>query len=104
MARALRKLSPNSALFRRRARGESLRNLARDYDVEHTSLSRYFRTEQGARRLRQAEQELEAKRARPESPPPPEPDPEPPRSTRCGGGVMGRDPSRHLATTYGIVG
>jgi hypothetical protein len=62
MARALRKLSPDSALFRRRARGESLRNLARDYDVEHTSLSRYFRTEQGARSLRQAEQELEAKR------------------------------------------
>jgi hypothetical protein len=82
MARALRKLSPDSALFRRRARGESLRNLARDYDVEHTSLSRYFRTEQGARRLRQAEQELEAKRAQRELPPPLEPDPEPPRSTR----------------------
>jgi len=62
--RALRKLSPDPALFRRRAAGESLRALAREYDVAHTSLSRDFATEEGARRLLEAAQELAAERAR----------------------------------------
>jgi hypothetical protein len=70
MARALRKLSPDSALFCRRAREESLRDLAPDYGVVHTSLSRYFATGEGARRLLQAKQELAAERMRPEAGPP----------------------------------
>jgi hypothetical protein len=40
--RQRRLLVPDSELFRRRAAGETLRALACDYDVEHTTLSRYF--------------------------------------------------------------
>jgi hypothetical protein len=38
----LRRLVPDAALLRRRAAGESLRQLAPDYGVAHTTLSRYF--------------------------------------------------------------
>ena len=39
----LRRLVADSELIRRRAAGESLRQLARDYRVAHTTLGRYFR-------------------------------------------------------------
>jgi hypothetical protein len=38
----LRRLVPDLALLRRRAAGESLRRLARDYGVAHTTLARWF--------------------------------------------------------------
>jgi hypothetical protein len=39
----LRRLAPDTELIRRRAAGEPLRELAEDYGVSHTSLSRFFR-------------------------------------------------------------
>jgi hypothetical protein len=39
----LRRLVPDPALLHRHAAGESLRMLARDYYVAHTTLARYFR-------------------------------------------------------------
>src|SRR5207302_8462349 len=41
--RRLRRLVPDEALFDRRVAGESLRVLARDYGVEHSTLSDFFR-------------------------------------------------------------
>jgi hypothetical protein len=38
----LRRLVPDDELVRRRAAGEPLRALARDYGIAHTTLSRYF--------------------------------------------------------------
>jgi hypothetical protein len=38
----LRRLAPDGELVRRRAAGEPLRTLARDYGIAHTTLSRYF--------------------------------------------------------------
>jgi hypothetical protein len=38
----LRRLRPDAPLMRRRAAGEPLRRLARDYGVSHTTLSRWF--------------------------------------------------------------
>jgi hypothetical protein len=49
-------LSPDPALFRRRAAGETLRELARDYGVSHTSLSRYFARPQAVKELKRAAQ------------------------------------------------
>jgi hypothetical protein len=51
-----RRLSPDPALFRRRAAGETLRELARDYGVSHTSLSRYFARPQAVKELKRAAQ------------------------------------------------
>jgi hypothetical protein len=51
----LRRLAPDADLLRRRASGESLRDLASDYAVCHTSLSRYFRRPEIAKRLRSEE-------------------------------------------------
>ena len=48
----LRRLLPDPALIRRRAAGETLRPLARDYQVAHTTLARYFRRPEVARQLR----------------------------------------------------
>jgi hypothetical protein len=58
LPRRLRKLSPDEALFRRRAAGETLRELASDYGVSHTSLSRYFKRPEAVRELKRAEQLL----------------------------------------------
>lgn len=58
--RRLRKLVPDAELIRRRAAGEPLRELAADYDVSHTTLSRFFERPEVARELRQARQELRA--------------------------------------------
>ena len=41
-------------LLRRRAAGESLRGIAADYGVAHTTLHRYFQRPEVARQLRQA--------------------------------------------------
>lgn len=45
--RRLRRLVPDEALFDRRVAGESLRVLARDYGVEHSTLSDFFRRPDG---------------------------------------------------------
>jgi hypothetical protein len=58
--RRLRKLVPDAELIRRRAADEPLRTLASDYNVEHTTLSRFFERPDVARQLRQAQQELRA--------------------------------------------
>lgn len=48
----LRRLLPDLELVRRRAAGESLRQLAAEYDVAHTTLGRWFARPQVARQLR----------------------------------------------------
>jgi len=64
--RRLRRLRPDGELFRRRAAGETLRSIAPDYGVEHSTLSRYFRrpaaraeVERAARLLRAERREAE---------------------------------------------
>jgi hypothetical protein len=53
--RRLRRLQPDAELIRRRAAGETLRQLATDYGVWHTTLGRYFARPQVARQLKQAQ-------------------------------------------------
>lgn len=60
--RRLRRLRPDAELIRRRAAGEPLRELAGDYDVSHTTLSRYFRRPGVSKQLKQAEQLARAER------------------------------------------
>jgi hypothetical protein len=48
----LRRLFPDRELLRRRAAGETLRVLAREYGVAHTTLGRYFARPEVARKLR----------------------------------------------------
>jgi hypothetical protein len=55
--RRLRKLAPDTELIRRRAADEPLRELAADYHVSHTTLSRFFERPDVASQLRQARQE-----------------------------------------------
>lgn len=52
----LRRLQADAELISRRAAGETLRSLARGYDVSHTTLGRYFKRPQVAIELRRAEQ------------------------------------------------
>jgi len=54
--RRLRRLVPDAELVRRRAAGETLRALAADYGVAHTTLGRYFARPELARQLREAGQ------------------------------------------------
>jgi len=58
----VRKLQPDDALLRRRAAGEPLRDLARDYGVRHTTLSRYFRQPEVFKQLKRADQLNRAER------------------------------------------
>jgi hypothetical protein len=58
--RRLRKLVPDAELIRRRAADEPLRELAADYDVSHTTLSRFFERPDVASQLRQTRRELRA--------------------------------------------
>jgi hypothetical protein len=63
--RRLRRLVPDADLFRRRAAGEPLRELASDYGVAHTTLSRFFERPDVAKELKQAvQQRRDADRAR----------------------------------------
>jgi hypothetical protein len=48
----LRRLKPDPDLISRRAAGEPLRQLAADYGVSHTTLSRYFRRNEAKNLLR----------------------------------------------------
>jgi hypothetical protein len=58
----LRRLVADMQLLRRRAAGEPLRALARDYEVAHTTLVRFFARPQIKHQLRQTVQELRAER------------------------------------------
>ena len=60
----LRRLAPDAELVRRRAAGETLRSLAADYGVAHTTLSRYFRRPQVAKQLNDAGRRRRGKGAR----------------------------------------
>lgn len=62
--RRLRRLVPDEALFDRRVAGESLRALARDYGVEHSTLMDFFRRPDGVLGLEEARRRLrEVRRA-----------------------------------------
>jgi len=61
--RRLRKLVPDAELIRRRAAGEPLRELASDYDVEHTTLGRYFKRPEVAKQLRAEQRAAAARRS-----------------------------------------
>jgi hypothetical protein len=58
--RRLRKLVPDAELIRRRAAGASLRELAVDFDVAHTTLVRYFKRADVAKQLKQVRTQLRA--------------------------------------------
>ena len=57
-----RRLVPDAALIRRRAAGEPLRQLAHDYQVNHTTLSRYFARTEIDRQLQHTRRQLRAQR------------------------------------------
>lgn len=56
-----RRLNPDAALIRRRAAGEPLRQLAHDYHVDHTTLSRYFARTDVKRQLQHTRRQLRAR-------------------------------------------
>jgi hypothetical protein len=56
----LRRLVPDEALFRRRAGGEPLRDLAPDYGVWHTTLGRFFARPEAARELKRMQRLIRA--------------------------------------------
>jgi hypothetical protein len=56
----LRRLVPDRELVRRRAQGETLRRLACDYGVAHTTLSRWFKRPVVAKQLKQASRQPRA--------------------------------------------
>jgi multidrug efflux pump subunit AcrA (membrane-fusion protein) len=58
--RRLRRLVPDAELIRRRAAGETLRELASEYDVAHTTLGRYFERPEVRKQLKQASEQLRA--------------------------------------------
>jgi len=58
----LRRLVPDAELVRRRAAGETLRALAADYGVAHTTLGRYFARAEVVRQLREAERSVRVER------------------------------------------
>ena len=60
--RRLRRLVVDAELIRRRAAGEPLRALARDYGVAHSTLSRYFARPELVQELQQARRQLRAER------------------------------------------
>jgi hypothetical protein len=57
-----RRLVPDAVLIRRRAAGEPLRQLAHDYQVNHTTLSRYFARTEINRQLQHTRRQLRAQR------------------------------------------
>jgi hypothetical protein len=60
----LRRLAPDDDLIRRRAAGETLRRLAGDYAVSHTTVCRYFARPQIAKELRTQQEALRDRRQR----------------------------------------
>ena len=60
--RCLRRLVVDGELLRRRAAGETLRGLAVDYGVAHTTLARYFARPAVGKQLREAERLLQRER------------------------------------------
>jgi hypothetical protein len=54
--RRLRQLTPDAELIHRRAAGETFRELAPNYGVSHTTLSRYFARPEVGNQLKRAEQ------------------------------------------------
>jgi hypothetical protein len=58
--RRLRRLVPDANLIRRRAAGDSLRALALEYGVTHTTLLRYFDRPDVAQQLKLSERQLRA--------------------------------------------
>jgi hypothetical protein len=54
----LRRLVPDPELVRRRAAGETLRRLATDYGVAHTTLGRWFDRPEVARQLHELQRRL----------------------------------------------
>jgi hypothetical protein len=62
-----RRLTPDPQLLRRRAAGEPLRTLARDYSVAHSTLSRFFARPEISKQLRHTLKQLRAeqRQARP---------------------------------------
>jgi hypothetical protein len=56
--RRLRRLVPDSELIRRRAAGESLRELESDYGLVHTTLGDYFQRPEVMQELREAARQL----------------------------------------------
>lgn len=61
-SRRLRRLVADAELVRRRAAGETLRALASDYGVTHTTLGRYFARPEVTKQLREARRQLLAER------------------------------------------
>jgi lambda repressor-like predicted transcriptional regulator len=61
-AATFRRLNPDAELIARRAAGESLRSLAADYGVSHSTLSRYFRRLEVAQELRAHQRRLQKRR------------------------------------------
>jgi hypothetical protein len=61
-SRRLRRLVLDGELLERRAAGESLRSLAADYGVVHSTLLRYFRRPQVVLELREADRRLAGQR------------------------------------------
>jgi hypothetical protein len=61
-AGTFRRLKPDADLIARRAAGESLRSLAADYGVSHSTLSRYFRRSEVARELSAERRQLQKRR------------------------------------------
>ncbi len=57
-----RRLIADASLIRRRAAGEPLRHLAHDYQVNHTTLSRYFARTEVKRQLQHTRRQLRAQR------------------------------------------
>lgn len=62
--RGLRRLVPTSELIRRRASGETVRSLAGDFGVSHTTLSRYFNREVVAKQVRAQQRRHRRRRPR----------------------------------------
>ena len=60
--RRLRRLIADDVLIRRRAAGESLRELAPDYDVAYTTLGRYFGRPEVKKQLKETQRQLRAER------------------------------------------
>ncbi len=104
--RRLRRLRPDAELYRLRAAGESLRVLARDYAVAHTTLSRYFARPQAAEQLKEAGRLLRADvaaRAQTEQPEPSLATEQAARAVEAGGGIQALIEATGLRTVKNVL-